>query len=407
MYNSLSDIIKNSRNIKIATMAQLIEHAISVAEKKATWDNVEILPSATTIVVAVCGEGWDKRIDARGAKYIVDVQKKVDEIFDNAFGGTMDAPVIKVEVTEGSNFLSEIFGPAIEAGIANMSSQEFLEFLKYGVLCWAGAWGITKITGQVRDVIKHNISEKHAQLKEQLTADSQAKRDAAMIELSQVHNEPQAELVKTLQRAIEKLSPEKQIEQVEHLDQLEKLGRASETLGEHVLEDIPKETKFTKPIRDYVDSLSPKDRISIAMLPPLPAKVVKPWIKPRRRPPTPLRHVPCDSVFVCTGLNLKQREPRLDIAQDGIAITALLGRLEPEERKKLLERIEERMATRHIPFNINLQVDVYYTNAGIRHATVIGLGPARKKLVLYKLSDIPKNVEHYYDEYNPLEKLNE
>lgn len=91
---------------QIESLESFLIHAGRVATGKATWSDADILPGSIVVPVTTKGKGWDKKIDARGARLIQDIQHLVDRIYSRyPTHLATRAPHIKVESKEGSNGL--------------------------------------------------------------------------------------------------------------------------------------------------------------------------------------------------------------------------------------------------------------------------------------------------------------
>jgi hypothetical protein len=75
--------------------------------------------------------------------------------------------------------------------------------------------------------------------------------------------------------------------------------------------------------------------------------------------------------------------------------TALLERLDDEIRETIVETVDRSMEENVIK-GMNLQVDVYFTQKGIHHAVILGVGMPRPGMRHYALADIPNSVPERY-----------
>lgn len=383
----------------ISTLEQLIEHAALVAQKKATWKHVELLPGCATVSIRVEGTGWDKLIDARGAKFIVEYQNRIDELFGQLSGDELKAPLVKVEIKEGSNDAVAFLEALITAGVNKMSPEDVVILIKYAILYGFGLWAAVKVTGQIVDAVKHKITQTAEIERKKLDVEDKKSTVAAVKEVATMLSAEQTKLVEALTQTV-LAKPEKIEEKIQELEHLRTLGDSARQLEEALPEDILAESHYGAPIRNYANSLAEKDKISIARTTALPAPIARAALRAKRRPRSRTRWVPCDNAYVCTGLNLELKDPRLNLELDNIPIVAMIGRLTPAERSSLLSRIDERMEKRQMPFHINLQINVYYNDIGIKGATVVGVGEQRKELDHHRLNDIPSKVRKFYDEFS-------
>jgi hypothetical protein len=265
--------------------------------------------------------------------------------------------LLKVEVREGSNELWASFEPLIRQVIDKMSAENLVELVKYGIFCGTGLWGLGIIAKTFRKDREH-AREMQAKTEKEIAASAREEKT-----------------LRVLEKAVEKI-------------------------GSVVTEDSHAENYFAQPIRNYANQLDPEDSLSIAGSPPMKVKKVRSLFRLKRRPRSRTRWSGCDGAYICTGLDLEQKIPRLRIEQGDVAIMALIGRLSNNESSALINKIKERMEKQEMPFRLNLQLNVYFTNAGIKYATVVGVGSRREQLYPHKLQDIPSNVVEAFDEFS-------
>ncbi|MDL2313371.1 hypothetical protein LJC36_00145 [Desulfovibrio sp. OttesenSCG-928-C14] len=347
---------------EISNLDQLLDYAILVSEGKAAWVDAEFVSGFAAVSVKVCGSGWDKRIDVRGARFILELQEGANSLYAEFPGKlSQQAPLIKADLKEGSNELVALFDSFIREVIGKLDPQEIISLIKYGILCATGVWSVGKVGSLLV-----------ADRKDKRQAQAEDKKDQRKAELDLQIQQTQARTLEVLEKTVNKISG--------------------------VLPDEPLlEQEYAKPIRNYTGKLGKHDRLGLQGGPPLPVNKVKPLFKRKRRPSSGLRYVACDGSYECLGLNLEQKVPRLEIEQGGIKQLAIIARLSPRERGELLKKIDKRMDEKEMPFRIVLQVDAYFTNAGIKYCTVVGMGKQREDLHQHRLEDIPGNVTKPFD----------
>lgn len=341
----------------ITTLEELVDHAVAVANGEASWDKVEILPGAAAIPIKVAGSGWGKYIDIRGAHFVSSMQEKLNGIF-SSYPGQLpaSAPLVKVEVRQGSNELLPYLEPIVRMVVDKVSADQVVEIIKYGILCITGCWGLGKGVSLIDSMDKRRNDKKE---------------NAAILE------------------AI--TSQQKQA--------LEVIEKSVETIRQIVEDNPDDEMRCSAPIREYVNSLDTNDTIAIASIPPMRASTAKEIFKRRWRPKTPMKHVVCDANFKICGLNFDQPKPRLEIEQNEKKYIALIERLTDEERNILLTNVDARLKTEG-SMHMDLRVTVYFTNSGIHRICVVGLGKPRTVPNIHELEDIPDKVIDAYDEFN-------
>lgn len=341
----------------IATLEELVDHAVAVAQGESTWKEVDILPGAAAVPIRVAGAGWGKYIDARGGCFVNSMQKKLDDVF-SSYPGQLPAfaPLIKVEVREGSNELLPFLEPFVREVIDKVSPEQVVEIIKYGVLCVSGVWAIGKSISLV-----DKIDERRA-----------ARKDKESVLTAMTEQQQQA------LRVIEK---------------------SVESIRQIVLDDEKSEQNFAKPMKDYVHSLDDNDTVAVASVPPIEAIHIKNFFKARRRPRSSTRHVACDALLKILGLNFEQPQPRLEIEQEGKKYVAIIERLSDEERRQLLGQVDGRLKKEN-SLQLNLRVDAYFNDSGLNRICIVGLGVPRAGVVINTFADIPNNVRGVYDEFN-------
>lgn len=341
----------------ITTLAELVDHAVAVANGEASWESVEILPGAAAIPIRVAGAGWGKYIDSRGAHYVSSMQEKLNELF-RSYPGQLPAtaPLVKVEVRQGSNELLPYLEPIVRMVVDKVSADQVVEIIKYGIFCITGCWGLGRVASLIDSMDKRRNDRKG--------------------------NEKIIENITSQQRQA-----------------LEAIEKSVETIRQVVVDNPEDEVKSTAPIRNYVNSLDANDTIAIASVPPIPVKEAKEIFKRRRRSRTRMQHAVCDSNFKICGLNFDQPTPRLELEQNEKKYLALIERLTDEERNILLTNVDQRLKTEGAIY-MDLRVTVYFTNLGINRICVVGLGKPRSVPHIYALEDVPQSVADAYDEFN-------
>lgn len=347
---------------QISTLAELVEHAVAVAKKEETWEGVDILPGAAAIPIRVAGSGWGKYIDARGATFVRSMQAKLDEIF-SSYPGQLpaSAPLIKVEVREGSNELLPYLEPLIKMVVDKVSAEQVVEIIKYAVLCVSGVWALGKVTSLIDSIDDRHVKQKADQ------------------ELLSATTEQQRQALRTIEKSVD-------------------------AIRQIVLDNEETEQDCATPLKNYVGSLDKGDTVAIAAAPPVKAATIKRYLRKRRRPRSIMRHVVCDCTIDVLGLDFEQPRPRLVIRQDGKNYLAILERLSPEERKTLVARVETRLDSEDA-LKIALRMDAYFTDAGINRIVIVGIGAPRTGVIINRLNAIPNDVKDVYDEHRrPPEK---
>jgi|GEM_PF-3762625 len=168
-------------------------------------------------------------------------------------------------------------------------------------------------------------------------------------------------------------------------------NKALETVSMVVQQAVQDGHEPMRPIRRLVQGMRRGETVAVAGGEPLTKREVAPQVRvPRGEQVT--RYVHGDGQFSLLGLSLKNAIPGLLISQGNKQTTALLERLDPEVKENLLAALENRLDQQQVPYFINLQIDVYYTEARIQYAVVVGVGAPRPDLRHFSLAEIPSEV---------------
>jgi hypothetical protein len=144
--------------VVIDSFEAFLIHTGKVIEGSARWDNVDILPKSIVIPIVTSGEGWDKRIDARGARFIQDIQTQADSVFAKYPEQLPEkAPRIKVESREGSNGLDFDLTQVIQSIITSCPSESIPMIIYTLIGCGFGL-------GSLYLVLKHFENKKEKDL---------------------------------------------------------------------------------------------------------------------------------------------------------------------------------------------------------------------------------------------------
>jgi len=91
---------------EISSLEELLVHLALVRQHKAKWTDVSFKPRSIIVPIVAHGNGLDRRVDARSAALIKDIQKRADNLFTlYSADRQKKAPLIKVEAKDGSNCL--------------------------------------------------------------------------------------------------------------------------------------------------------------------------------------------------------------------------------------------------------------------------------------------------------------
>lgn len=172
---------------------------------------------------------------------------------------------------------------------------------------------------------------------------------------------------------------------------LEYYNKALETVASAVQQATLAGYEPMRPIRRLVQGMKKDETVAVADSELLPKKEVAPQVR-LPKADTVTRYVHGDGEFSLLGLSLKHAVPGLLISQDDKQTTALLERLAPEVKERLLQVLENRLDQQQVPYFVNLQIDVYFSGSRIQYAVVVGVGAPRPGLRHFALAEIPDHV---------------
>lgn len=124
---------------EINNFDELVSFMWQVSNDEASLDDAIFHEGCASIPIRVEGVTWDKRIDARGARYVQELQNELNAFFkkyNSLFNE--DAPLVKVAVREGSGILDPDFWPILKEAIKKMPPKLTFTLLMTFMACSTG-----------------------------------------------------------------------------------------------------------------------------------------------------------------------------------------------------------------------------------------------------------------------------
>ncbi len=321
----------------ITTMDELVSYAYLLTEGKAELEPVTIEAEKLIVPLEIDGEGWDKRITTTHAKYILDLQGKLDALIDQYAPDVRDReeqPMVRAEVKDGSCEILQDLKEIITPLVSNMTDTQSFVAVMTAII---GTCGYLAWSRWAKYRSEHDDRETELQ---QLTAHEETKRQMLQPFLEKANSDP---------------------ENYSHLEQ--PLKRLYKTLGED-------------------------DAIALVGEGYIPAKDVS-KIKPPRAKRTEKKSVACDGEYQLIKADYSRGEYILHLFKDGVPLKAYTSALDDDDQKKLTQLIADKTNEEEsYPFAISIQVTVEYTTKGILRGDIVGLGAPRPEKDIKLLSDL-------------------
>ena len=169
------------------------------------------------------------------------------------------------------------------------------------------------------------------------------------------------------------------------------ISKALDNMKEVSIARINEGVDPSRPIRRYVKTLTKEDSISVAGSDYMPKKVILEKLdKPQRDDVLMFTH--CDGMYTLGSIDITEELPVLQLVQDGAKGKAqFFNRVPPAVKERITKNVNENMDSKN-KTEMLLQVDAYFTNAGLKYCVVLGIGEPRAKLKHYPLADVPSDV---------------
>lgn len=322
--------------MEIHSLEELFDYASKVINNEAVYEPIQIIGNESDYAISlhIDGENWDKRIDARIAKYIINLQNSVDTLIEEY--STQNEEYffdVKVEAKEGSNIpyaeIKDIFIHLIN----NMTpEQTFISI-------------ITAIAG-LSGCFFWSRYNKRKEREAELSATTSQTRQNTEVALKALD----------ILQAKADSSPEKF-------------------------------AGYERPVKSLINSLDSNDEIGISDYPMMPVKEAK-KAGPKRMPRSEERTSYADGEYYLLEQNDAQGEAIFTISADGIDVDCYISALDETDQRNFIEAINQKRLDEPLPISVNLQVNIAHTNKKIKYASIIGIGEPRTDKNIKKLSEI-------------------
>lgn len=327
-----------------------------LVEDTCTWSILNLGELQLIFSVRVKGEGWDERIDVRGARFILDTQKAVDSMFREIGGSEALAPQLKFRILKGSNEIETIC-KFLKTAVKNMSGTQIM------VIClvFGGLY-----TGYMA------LDNTYTYLK--------AKRGQEI--------EYELRL-----KDMERQNADKQKDHEVKMRMMDVLEKDREHMTEMVQGAVRSSAPYTKPLRDYVESLNSTDEVSLSGSELHRVPDLRNRLKTQRVRHTML-DVDCDGDYAVKGIDMATHPVRLLLVQGGgQPISASLAGLPASERTTLVDQVRDALQSDSLPLILHLHLSVRCTKYEKKNAKVLGIGLPRAGITHYTLQELPSAIQ--------------
>lgn len=336
--------------IQIRSIDDFVAFLIVAGECGSLWKLVDLNTLNVKVPVTIKGPGRDGRLDIWGADFLKNLQKSMTWAAEE-LGNVRLSPrkyPLRQAIKNGSDASETDYSEIIKAAVNKLSGTQATFVLIAGILCATGYLSFKE----------YNI-EKIEAMRIRCNEQIESRRMAHYEEIIKQLNKSNRTLIREFTGALR-----------EAKDISSNMGRDSE-----------------KPIRTYIKSMRRDDSIqvdnselldkreAISRLDALPDKTIF--------------SVQGDGSYVLYGVEFLGGRQTIKIGQGEEKTNAFLERLDEKIRNAILEAVEDTLDTQSEQ-EMNLQVDIYFTEKGVSHAVVIGVGEPRRRS--YTLEDIPHDV---------------
>ncbi len=317
------------------------------------WNLIDLSQFHLEVEVAIHGTGRDGRVDASSARFIQDLQCQVRQAFGDIGGIPTGGrrTMLRVAVSYGSDKFKVDFTEIGKEALRKMQPSQIARVLTLAIILGSGwAYYSTYTKADTEKFLAEQITTRERQMGE---------HDERLLKIQVESTEKTMQSAKALVATVAQ-------------------------------EQTAKGEDPQKPIRKFVRSMRKKDAISVDGGQHFVKAEAIDHLAPRPDISATF-FVYADGVYSLRGVDLPEGTPGLRITQGDEHTTALLERLDPHVKDKILATVDKSMAERKSA-ELPLQLDVYFTTVGIKYAVVIGIGEPRKGLHNYVLEKIPREV---------------
>lgn len=144
---------------------------------------------------------------------------------------------------------------------------------------------------------------------------------------------------------------------------------------------------YEKPVKNLVNSLGKDDTLQIAGSEEIGKQEAKKALLKQVRSRESTTYA--DGEYVLTDINYKQGELIIFIEQDGIPVKAYTSQLSDEDKAALFDAVKVKQFEEDLPFTMNFQINIHYTQKRILFGSIIGLGGPRADRTHIRLNQVP------------------
>lgn len=303
---------------EITNLDELFAYAVAVHRGESEFKPINIKATNLSFSIKICGEGWDERIDARTARYIMDMQAACDELMEEC-GLTKepaDRPLIKASINKGSTkIVADLISVVKGLNMALSPDQYFIVI-------------ISAIAAMVGTPVLLRLIDRRSKERE-LTQHEITKRDA----IAGLVNMAKESGLQTQQ--------------------------------------------YEKPLRTLImKGIGENDVISLDGE-KAKAEEARQLFPRKERSTTSTSYA--DGEYLLHAINYTaDDQPVLLLSRDGMEIKAYTSQLSDDDANNLFMDIVTRQRTEALPISIELQINIHHTARKIKYGSVVGVGPQRE-----------------------------
>lgn len=337
--------------IQIRSIDDFVAFLIVAGDCGSLWKLVDLDTLSVKIPVVIKGPDRDGRLDVWGADFLKNLQKSIRWTARELGGVNLSSRkyALRQTIIKGSDESKTDYTKVIRAAISKMSGQQMLTVTIIGILCATGYFCF-------KEYNKEKIEAMRIQCREQIEGRRMSHYEKIINQLNKSN--------RTLIR--------------------EFAGALREAKG--ISSDMGRDSE--KPIRAYIKSMRRADSIQVDNSEPFAKREAISRLD--ALPDKTIFSVQGDGSYVLHGVEFLGGKQTIKIGQGEEKTNAFLERLDEKIRDAILEAVEHTLDTQYQQ-EMNLQVDIYFTEKKVSHAVVIGVGEPRRG-TSFTLEDIPNDV---------------
>lgn len=336
-------------NIQLLMDILLFLHQNELAYHQDVWNLLNIGDISFVLSIRSCGEGWDECLDERGAHLIIDIQNSINSLYRELLGADYVPPRLRFRIQKGSNEILATAERLLSQAINTMTPDQIFYFLlTVGGLIFAG-FAMCKFFAhkQHMELIKINAKKQTDKHEEVMTS------------------------LKLVEQGIGELR-------------------------ELISQVIASTNAYTKPMNNYIHTMSSNDHIDVAKMGRVSVPEARKALRYERKRKN-LVKVACDGKYTISGIDMKKHPIRITIAQGETSISASLHELPVEKRSDLVEDVRTALDGGKLPLVLDLQVNISCSKLNRVNASIIGIGAPRKGISQYFMSELPASIQSIFD----------